>query len=599
MIDQLLINDNAYFYNKVKSLSANKINQIFTEISREKLSNRYSLKEIKSVATVGNENFYYSICIFKYNHKPSFLREPAPEWFEVKFSFLLIVEYSDYIVIYKNNVAGLRSLKEHVEHLDYSVISRLFLKDDTLYEKFYVSNMSTADNALRNKSMESNNLQGTISRLGAPKQVIHNMRISDGQNRTSLSLNTSRINNLGDKKVLQDFFTWTVDVAREINAFNRRDTYLDNFAQPISFEDYVVDLVPICILLKFDKLLDELERENIQRVYQEDEDGNEIEDFDLHIFIDHFKSTLNIVLDNDGSYLIENPIDEEMRLNIAKKSMRINSSVFKNVKIDRGGDVDTDLNTFINSRNDFIVNFTEPDLIYTYRKLFRDHRLLADISGFLTVFHPYNGLTTTNSEKGNFVNAQTEFDSDSVFRFVQDELNKDSIALFCDDLGNEWADFIAVKHDSIVLYHAKHKDGQGLSASALQDVIGQAHKNLGNLEPTDAMIDRKAEITWGHTYIAPNGANTAIQRLIIGPNNSLNDSITAYKNALSQPNVKRQVNLVVDFISKTELQNGLQLLGNNQVFARRNEVTQILWFVSSLVANCRELGIEVYISCRP
>lgn len=598
MINQLLINDNAYFYKKVKPLSSNKINQIFTEVSREKLSNRYSLKEIKNVATVGNENFYYSICIFKYNHKPSFLREPFPEWFEVKFSFLLIIEYSDYIVTYKNNVAGLRSLKEHIEHLDYGVISRLFLKDDTLYEKFYVSNMSTADNALRNKSMESNNLQGTISRLGAPKQVIHNMRVSDGQNRTSLSLNTSRINNLGDKKALQDFFAWTVAVSRKINAFNWRDTYLDNFAQPISFEDCVEDLEPICILIKFDKLLDEIERENIQRVYQVDDEGNEVEGFDLNLFIDHFRSTLNI-LEDDDSFMIENPIDEEMQLNLAKKSMRINSSVFKNVKIDRGGDVVTDLNTFINSRNDFIVNFTEPDLIYTYRKLFRDHRLLADISGFLTVFHSYDGLAATNSEKGDFVNAQTHFTTRSVFRFVQDELNNDAIALFCDDLGNEWADFIAVKNDSIVFYHAKHKKGQGLSASDLQDVIGQAHKNLGNLEPTDTMLDRKAQNKWGTTYNAPNGVNTAIPRLIVGPNNSLNDSITAYKNALSQPNVKRQVNLVVDFISKKELENGLRLLENNQVFARRNEVTQILWFVSSLVANCRELGIEVYISCRP
>ncbi len=519
--------------------------------------------------------------------------------FEVKFSFLLIIEYSESIIVYKNNVSGLKTLNEFIEPLDYSLISRLYIKDGTKYEKFYVSNMSTADNAIRNKSLEVNNLQGTISRIGAPKQVIHNMRVSNEQIRTSLSLNTSRINNLRNRDDLQSFLQWSVEVARKINAFNWKDTYLDNFAQPISFEDNKENLEPICILIKFDKLLDEIERENIESIYKIDENEERIEGFDINEFIDHFNTTLKVSQEEDSnSFTVENEIDAEMKLNFANKSLRLNSKEFKSIKIDKGNDDVIDLNSFINFRNDFIVNFNEPNLIYTYRKLFKDHRLLADIEGFLSIFIPHDGLITTTSEKGNFSDTQTIFETNFVFRFVQDELASDSISLFCDDLGNEWADFIAIKKDAIVFYHAKHKTGSGLSASALQDIIGQAHKNLGNLEPTDKILDKKASDKWGLTYNADT-FRTNIKRLIIAPNDSIDEAISSYKTLLSQPNADRQVNLVVDFISKQELRDGLELLSKNQTFERRNEVTQILWFVSSLTANCRELGIDAYITCRP
>lgn len=598
MIDHLLINDNAYFYKKIKPIPTQKINQVFTEVSREKLSNRYSYKAVKNAANVGNESFYYSICIFKYNHKPSFLKEPIDDWYEVKFSFLLIVEYLDYVVIYKNNVAGLKTLNEFIEPLDYVKISRLFVIEDTKFEKFYLSNMSTADNALRNRTVEGNNLQGTISRIGAPKQVIHNMRVSNDQDKTSLSLNTSRINKLGNREEMQEFFNWIVEVVRKINVFNWRNTYLDNFAQPINFEDYADELNPICILIKFDKLLDDIERERVERVYKVDDNDDEIEEFNLNTFIDHFNTTLNVNMDEEGKYYIDNPVDPEMYISVAKKSLRLNSSELKKVKIDKGEDNLTDLVNYINARSDFIVNFTEPDLIYAYRKLFRDHRLLADVEGFLSVFKPYRELTLTTSEKGGFNSSQTEFETNSIFRFICDELATDSIALFCDDLGNEWADFISVNSETITFYHAKHKEGQGLSASDLQDVIGQAHKNLGNLEPTDDMLDRKAANKWSNKYNADE-IQTQIKRLQIGPYDSISEAIKEYKLALAHPNIKKQVNIVIDFISKQELSDGLELLKRNESFSRRNEVTQILWFVSSLVANCRELGIETYISCRP
>lgn len=594
-LDQLIINENAYFYKKIIPISRIKITQLFTAISKEKIGNRYSLNKVKVPFTHNRNTLEYSICIFKYYHKPSFLSEEIAEWYEVKFSFLLIVEYADYVVIYKNNVAGLKQLYKHLETIDYSIISRLFVDNGTLFEKFYVSNINTADNALRNRSLEATNLQGTISRLGAPKQIIYNMRVANGETKTSVSLNTSRINSLTDKKPLDQFIVWSIDVCNAITAFQWHDTYLDNFAKPVKFEDHIDGLIPLCILIKFDKLQDDLERELIDQIYQVDDNNEIIEGFNLNTLIDQFNSTFDIDI-NGNDMFVNNPFDNQMRIKKGKRAIQLISPEFKKIKISKAG-FTTDLNKFFNFRNDFIVNFTEPKIIYTYRKLFEDHRLLADIEGFLTVFHPLPELNSTTSEKGQFLSTQLCFSQNSLFNLIENSLANDAKILICDDLSDEWADFVAIKDDSIVFYHAKHKDGHGLSASNLQEIIGQAHKNIGYFEPTDAMLDGKRN-KWSRNYKSSH-VQTQIKRLRIAPNGSIDQALDVYKLALSHPNIKKQINLVIDFISKQQLSSGLQDLVSGRTVARRSEITQILWFVSSLVANCKELGIETYITCKP
>jgi len=93
-------------------------------------------------------------------------------------------------------------------------------------------------------------------------------------------------------------------------------------------------------------------------------------------------------------------------------------------------------------------------------------------------------VTDTTSEKGRFARAQTEFEEGSAFRVVVDHIAHDVDVLLCDDLGDEWADFIAVNTESnpptISFYHAKHGE-VSLSASAFHDSVGQAIKNLGRM----------------------------------------------------------------------------------------------------------------------
>lgn len=81
-----------------------------------------------------------------------------------------------------------------------------------------------------------------------------------------------------------------------------------------------------------------------------------------------------------------------------------------------------------------------------------------------------------------------------MFHVVENEIYQDADYLVCDDLGNEWADHIAIKDDTISFIHSKCKDKAGLSASAFQEIVGQATKNIGNLDPSDKELDNKKNL---------------------------------------------------------------------------------------------------------
>ena len=63
---------------------------------------------------------------------------------------------------------------------------------------------------------------------------------------------------------------------------------------------------------------------------------------------------------------------------------------------------------------------------------------------FLRYLKPHAGLAAATSEKGKFAAGQRAFDSDSVFGLLVDGITCDDDVLVCDDLGDEWADFIGL-----------------------------------------------------------------------------------------------------------------------------------------------------------
>ncbi|MEJ9194158.1 hypothetical protein P4G81_30965, partial [Bacillus cereus] len=169
MLEDLILTENAYYYRKLKNISKTKIESIFKEVSRKKEGN-YVLKNVKK--SMNSRPLTYSICIFKYKEKPSFINNDLLH--ETKFAYLLIVEYSNYVVINKKGISGLEKLlKDYIESLEYTAISKTFLSDRTNFEKMSLHNMDISDNVVRRKSMEAINLKESISVFGVSQYIVN------------------------------------------------------------------------------------------------------------------------------------------------------------------------------------------------------------------------------------------------------------------------------------------------------------------------------------------------------------------------------------------------------------------------------------------
>ena len=124
--------------------------------------------------------------------------------------------------------------------------------------------------------------------------------------------------------------------------------------------------------------------------------------------------------------------------------------------------------------------------------------------------------------------------------------------LICDDLLDEWADFIGIRSENgltqITFYHAKH-DSVGLGAGQFHISVSQAMKNLGNmLFPADRM---GAKIDgWTKTY-NNQGARTGINRIIRQPFAGIDVAISHLRSA---PDLVRRATIVTSSLRKQDIQ---------------------------------------------
>lgn len=598
ILNQIVLNENAYFYSNPDEVNISRflITNLFRKISSGKTGN-YLLRVINKEIIIDGQNFNYSICIFRYTAIPSILEEHLDNWEEIKLAYILIIDFKDYMMTIRRNVGKLKEFLEKFEPIDYKVLSTLYVDEDTLIEKINMQNMNVSDRAMRQKSLESLNLKQNLSPLGTSNYVVNNIRVKNDEEKTSLSLNTSRINKFGKKCSIKEISKWGFLQVEKLRAHADRETFLSIFSESIDFKDHKSDLMPIAILFVFSKLYEDLEQNVIHETRIVLDDGSQRQ-IDLIKHISKVETLLQITNHNTvglTTYDIQNPYVNDLEVRMNEKSISVRSQKLKNVILFKDNGRIQNLVDYINSSNQFIVNFDNCELIYTNRKLFKDNRLLGNIDNFLKIFIPNPQLQNANSEKGTFSAASNNFSPSSVFSVVEDIFMQESEYLVCDDLGKEWADHISISENKIQFIHSKYKD-VNYSASAFQDIVGQALKNLGNLMPQDFQLASK-QVFWNSNY-NNDGFQTQIRRLRKG--NSILDFIDRFKSTILEPNHQREVYLALNFISKSGLEIKLQQLRDAEAFPERNEVIQILWFISSFINGCKEAGVDgVYIYCKP
>ena len=506
----------------------------------------------------------------------------------------MVVDLGQIVVISKKNISGIQHLTKHLTPLDYAILSTLFVDEETRFEKFSTKNNDVSDRAIRQRTVEAVDLRENFSQLGASKHTLSNVRINNNNQKTILSLNTSRINKFGKKDKIKAFVRWARSLVPLIENHEPKETFLSIFAEPLDYESQRDELIPISILFSFSQLYEDFENDRFADCLFVTKGGENIS-VNITKYLSEFERLCELTeLDNDHSYSISNSTANDFNLKLYKKSIRIQSAKLRNLILVRTDGNRQNIVDYMNQSCQFIVNFESIDLVYTNRKLFRDRKLLGNIDNFMSIFSPHAELDTVTSEKGGLQANYENFEDTSIFGFVESEFLDQYDYFVCDDLGDEWADHIGITDDRIAFFHSKHATSQ-YSAGDFQDIVGQTQKNLGNLTPTDFRLASKANF-WSQDY-KNNKVETSIPRLRKG--NSINDLTTQYTMTINNPNLTKDVFLIVDFISKASLEGWLNQLANDEQFREKNQVTQILWFISSLVSSCSELGVHPHIVCKP
>ena len=182
-----------------------------------------------------------------------------------------------------------------------------------------------------------------------------------------------------------------------------------------------------------------------------------------------------------------------------------------------------------------------------------------------------------------------------MFRTVVDTIAREDV-LVCDDLGDEWADFIGVATTSspvtVSFYHAKH-GAPSLSASAFHDAVGQGVKNLGRVGLGGERMPAKHD-GWDAVY-ANAGVITDIRKRVRGgTRDEVADSIAE---ATAAPDVQRRVLIVTSSLSRAAVEAAfLDAQAGNPP---RPNFVQLYWLLAGFFSSCAEIGAVGFVVCRP
>lgn len=594
----LILNENSYFYNKIEQIDDNFISKLFNKVSSDKKAKEIVSNDINVQYAVDGYNINYSLLVFNFEDSPTFVEEHVVVTPELKYGYLLIIQYEDFIIVNKRNVSGLKELYDRIKEIDYYTLSRLFVLNSSFFEKMNISNMDISDTALRRKILEALNLRNSLPIAVGSRYVLNSFRLNNNGERFSFSLNTSRINKLAEKIKFDDILKWSIDTAEKIKNFKRKTTYLDIFPLPTEYSVLIGNLTPSCILFDINSLLSEFENDRVIGIcYVRGEKKRKIKS---KVFCDRLKAFERFCeleyLQGEGKrkFRIKNDIDKSFHIVLNDKTISCRSRMLNQLFIDIDGDGECSLIDYINKKQKFIINFDKPDYIYFCRNLLQDERLLNTIDSLLSVFEPFPELSSMKSEKGEMGQKKSSFNKDSLFGFIERKLLNDSHVLVCDDLlRDEWADFIAIKDTELILCHAKH-DTTTMSASSFHVLVSQAQKNIGRFLATEIEWYSKTK-KWEGSY-ALDRIQTKIKRIRKGQD--ANGVVKEFLVAQSNVNFDKKVWLVVDYISKTDLQNEFNKLKNKGSNPSKPQISAFLWLISSLISICSEFGVKIKIACK-
>lgn len=479
---------------------------------------------------------------------------------------------------------NLDDLTFNVEKVDAEIILNLFDERSSFksvkMDRLNVSNYGKTNEIIKGNYLEKINYSVTENLVACTSVE----GVIDQCNRY-ISTKTSKINDF-EKCTISEYMNWAEDIYGLIQE-GKRNNYFSRYAKmyyrineweyPTSIlltidegsifyeedgKEYEVNIEGFCYEIKENKFELDLESEKIKCNIKIENKKRGIK-----IRINLEKNRYSVKL-SDGTI-----ISLQEYINYNRFRVLFNSNLFY-------------LNGFLYKPN---VNYFDIDLLET--SLGKRIKTIKQLDNVDDEKEGSFKKTNKKSDKDKeYIKEYEEWDKRSVFGVLIDYLDKtkEFKYIVCDDLDTEIADFIAISEKKIALIHCKYSVNK-LSASAFQDAVGQALKNLSYLSVSDVESNNKYIAKhierWNRTW-----KGSKIPRIY--PNDISGEVFwQKYKTLLQSTNRELEVWIFGNLMSYEKLK--CNLASSNPT----EETKQIMWLLSSTDEMISNVGATLKIFC--
>ncbi|MDX6910006.1 hypothetical protein SJZ84_04120 [Hafnia paralvei] len=533
-------------------------------------------------------NFIYSLRVFPTLRPVYFMGEAegGENFYDTIYAFILILEFDNSIAIIKKSCANISDkLEKDFNLITSHLLAGTFNDSDVSFQKISTRSMTNSDKAIRSRSFESSDLKGAFSTHAAGRSIPYYLKLRQGPTIKTIS-GSGRLVEASQRISFDDIASWSYNQLCLVRQGGGVKDFLNYFAQQKELNEVMALTQPNALLIESTALYEKIESEGLRIKYKLP-DGE-----DCYLS----EKRLNKLFQKlEKVYEIRDDLTIDSAIGSAKikrnnKTLTIESTILRRLKILSNGKEAT-LQSFIFKNGFYSITFQDPRYMYFMGNCFEDASGISEINSILDILMPVENMDKVLSEKGTFTKLSTKFSVESMFDLVE-EIHKNDDYIFCDDLGNEWADHITFnKQDSCISFiHSKH-GSKTTSASKLHDVVGQAIKNLGYMYFSAPDLLDKVRNKLKKNYVN-NNTETKIKKIRKGDTRKLKK----YLDDLSKDvKLHRKCILSCSFISKNEVKREFGKLRRN--LPVKPHVIQLLWILSSFSHAVKEVNAVPVIYC--
>lgn len=585
-LDDLRVPTSGHFFRLPKALTSAAVTRLFAEITSQSSEGKPVGRIVREARTHGTVPFVASLLCFKQkSRRPSFL--PDSTFVETSYGFVLLLEVAGILAYLKKGAANADEwLEEESEPVDGRALTRVYATG-AAYEKMSLKRMTVSPSELRACSYEATDLTTTIPNLGLGRSIPRFIRLVHPREGTlSITPGTSRLNKSGAKKGIGELAVEVASLAPQLKKSNK-SAFLDAFPIPMDLAQLTEK--PTAVLFDISRLAGghALDGDHVILRQAGKPDADVTRDV-----IDEFRTVQLLTQKKKGEPTFTGGKYCAGEVVRSKRSFRIRlHKASKDMWVRQADNSELTFAKWLQEQADFSLSFAKPDYYFTQGFLYQTADFENEISLVESALAPEITLAVVTSEKGawdgttknyRYTAGSRQFEVGSIFRFVEDTLCANAEHLLCADLGDEWADYIAINAGTLSFLHCKHgKSSTG--ASAFHEVIAQAIKNLGRVQiSADALVGKIEELeqqgTWKPSsniprYHGKGGMSVAARKLIANFQS------------------KREVVLVVTALSR------IGFVAAKTAARREPHFIQLVWILAGFIHTCREKGAQPRIVC--